>query len=69
MNELPKKIDHPLAVGDKVTAKRPSCQCKGARIEEVTGEVRKVIQNQMGWWYYLSTGITVRDVWVSDKVN
>lgn len=69
MNQLPTAITHPLAVGDKVTAKRPSCQCKGAKIEEVSGEVRKVIHNQMGWWYYLSSGITVRDIWVSHKAD
>lgn len=35
-------------------------------MQEVSGNVKKVIHNQMGWWYYLSSGVTVRDIWVKN---
>lgn len=64
MNQLNTPITHPLAVGTKVTANRPSCPCKGAKIQSVTGVIQKIIHNQTGYWYYLGTGTTVKDLWV-----
>lgn len=66
MNQIIPPIEHPLSVDAHVTAQRPSCQCRGATMQEVSGNVKKVIHNQMGWWYYLSSGVTVRDIWVKN---
>ena len=58
-------IVHPLAVDTKITAMKPSCPCKNAKYEQVVGIVKKVIQNQAGYWYYLGDiGVTVRGDWI-----
>lgn len=57
-------INHPIPLETKVTAMRPSCPCKNATYEEVKGVVKKIIQNQAGFWYYLDVGITIRGDWV-----
>jgi hypothetical protein len=64
MNQINTPVEHPVAVGITVVANRPSCPCKGATFSLVEGAVRKVIHNQTGYWYYLSTGITVRGEWI-----
>jgi hypothetical protein len=65
MNEINAPVTHPIAVGQRLTAKRPQCPCKGSAFTEVTGTVGKAISNQTGWWYYLSdVGVTVRGEWV-----
>ena len=56
--------NHPIPLETKVTAMRPSCPCKNARYEEVKGVVKKIIQNQAGFWYYLDVGITIRGDWI-----
>lgn len=53
-------IQHPIAINTTVTANRKTCQCRGGKLEEVTGRVLKVIRNQSGFWYYLDIGATVR---------
>lgn len=58
-------IQHPLATNVTVVATRKTCQCRGGKMEEVTGKVLKVIRNQSGFWYYLDTGITIK----SDQVT
>jgi hypothetical protein len=57
-------INHPIPLETSVTALRPSCPCKNAKYEEVKGVVKKIIQNQAGFWYYLDVGITIRGDWV-----
>lgn len=57
-------INHPLPVETKITAMKPSCPCKNASYEAVTGIIKKVIQNQSGYWYYLDIGITIRGIWI-----
>jgi hypothetical protein len=64
MNQIPTPITHPLTENVTVRANRPSCPCKGATYERVEGIVKKIIPNQSGYWYYLSTGITVKDAWI-----
>jgi hypothetical protein len=58
-------ISHPLAVDKIVRVNRPSCKCRGAKMETVQGTIKKVITNQAGIWYYLGNiGITVKADWV-----
>lgn len=57
-------VVHPLPLETKVTAMKPSCPCKNAKYEQVTGVVKKMIQNQSGYWYYLDIGITIRGEWI-----
>ncbi len=57
-------INHPLVLDTKIKASRPRCQCKGGGTEIVIGVIKKVISNNTGNWYYLSTGVTVQDRWV-----
>lgn len=57
-------IQHPLAVGVKIRAMKPSCPCKNAKYEAVDGVIMKVIRNQSGYWYYLDVGTTVRSDWI-----
>lgn len=59
-------VDHPIALGKRIHAMRPNCPCKAAKLEPVEGVVQKVIQNQSGVWYFLSTGITVKAAWVDN---
>lgn len=58
------RVTHPIPLETKVHALRPSCPCKNAKHEAVDGVVKKIIQNQAGFWYYLDTGITIRGDWV-----
>lgn len=58
-------VSHPIPLETKVTALRPSCPCKNAKFEEVKGVIKKIIQNQAGFWYYLDIGITIRGDWIS----
>lgn len=58
-------IAHPIPLETKVIASRPSCPCKNAKYELVTGVIKKMIQNQSGFWYYLDLGITVRGDWIT----
>jgi len=58
-------IQHPLEVNQRVEVDRPSCACKGAKIEKMDGTIGKVIKNHTGYWYFLSDrGITVKSEWV-----
>lgn len=57
-------IAHPLALETKVTASKPSCPCKAATHMLVSGVIKKVIQNQAGYWYYLDSGITIKGDWI-----
>ena len=66
MNQHNAPIDHPLALEKFVIAKRPSCACVGAHMIMSEGVIKKVIKNNSGHWYYLSTGVTVRDIWITD---
>lgn len=66
MNQIPTPVQHPLAIGDRAVAKKPSCPCKGATFSNVDGVVMKVIHNQTGYWYYLSSGVTIRGEWVTE---
>lgn len=60
-------VEHPLAVGQRVYAKRPTCACKAAKLEPVEGTIGKVIKNHSGYWYYLTErGITVKGDWVDN---
>lgn len=59
-------VSHPIAVDKVIKVSRPSCQCKGAKIENLQGKVKKVIKNNSGFWYYLDIGVTVRADWVTD---
>lgn len=69
MNEI-KHLSTPLAVGNRVTAKRPQCPCKGSAFTVVEGTIGKVITNQSGAWYYLSdVGVTIRHDWVSAVIK
>lgn len=62
-------IPHPIAVDTVVIVNRPSCQCRGAKIETVQGQIKKVITNQAGIWYYLDVGVTVKADWVQSIVR
>lgn len=62
-------IHHPLAVDTKVLVNRPSCQCKGAKITQVTGTIKKIINNHKGTWYYLDIGYTVSSEWILQVVK
>ena len=53
-------IEHPVSLNTFVKGRRKSCACKNAKWIDFDGEVRKVIKNQTGIWYYLSTNVTVR---------
>lgn len=64
MNQIYPVVNHPIALEKRVHALRPSCPCKGAKLEPVEGVVKKVIHNQAGWWYYLDIGVTVKGQWV-----
>lgn len=58
-------VQHPIAVGKRIIADRPSCPCRGAQIIKTEGVVGKVIQNNAGFWYYLTdVGVTVKGEWV-----
>ena len=57
-------VIHPLALDTKITAMKPSCPCKNAKYEQVVGVVKKIIQNQSGYWYYLDIGVTIRGDWI-----
>lgn len=63
-------VNHPLKEGQVVRANRPSCQCRGAKIESVQGTIKKVITNHAGVWYYLGdVGITVKGEWVQEVIK
>lgn len=65
MNQIFAAVDHPIAEGKRVHAMRPSCPCKGAKLEPFEGTVGKVIHNSSGYWYFLTEpGITVKGAWV-----
>jgi hypothetical protein len=53
-------INHPLKEGDQVLAKIKTCACTGGQPQEVRGKILKVIHNQSGYWYYLSTRHTIK---------
>lgn len=58
-------INHPIKLGAKIHANRPSCPCKGAKLIPVTGTVGKVIHNHTGYWYYLTdVGVTIKGEWI-----
>lgn len=57
-------VNHPIPLEKKVSAMRPSCACRNAKLERVEGVVKKVIHNQAGYWYYLDIGVTVKGDWV-----
>jgi hypothetical protein len=65
MNQIV-NIKHPLVVGDRIRANRPVCPCKGGGTTPVVGAIQKVITNHTGNWYYLNTGVTVQDKWVTE---
>ena len=56
---------HPLALNTLVKGMKPSCQCRGAKTLPFEGKVLKVIKNHLGHWYYLDSGVTVRDQWIT----
>lgn len=62
-------VSHPIPLDKVIKVNRPSCQCRGAKIETVQGKIKKVITNQAGIWYYLDIGVTVRADWVESIVN
>lgn len=53
------KLEHPLPLETKVIVNKPSCQCRGAKMQQVNGIIKKVINNHKGIWYYLDIGYTV----------
>lgn len=59
-------IQHPLSEGITVEGTRPSCPCRGAKMLPYKGVIKKVIANPNGTWYYLDTGITVKDSTVTN---
>ncbi len=62
-------VQHPLEVGKKIAVNKPSCNCRGAKIELVEGTIGKVIKNHSGYWYYLTDlGVTVKSEWVQRVV-
>lgn len=62
-------VEHPLSEGQTIRANRPSCQCRGAKLESVEGMIKKVIKNQAGFWYYLDIGVTVKGEWVQQVLR
>lgn len=62
-------VSHPISLEKEVSVARPSCQCRGAKIEHIVGVVKKVIKNNTGYWYYLDvgkgSGVTVKADWVT----
>lgn len=64
-------IVHPIELNTKVKSRKPPCACKGpnAPWEETVGLVRKVINNHSGTWYFLSSGSTVRDEWITEIIK
>lgn len=59
-------FNHPLPLNTKVRANKPNCPCKGGGTTPVSGSILKIINNQMGYWYYLDIGSTVQDKWITD---
>lgn len=59
-------VSHPIALEKVVSVTRPSCQCRGAKLEHLQGKIKKVIKNNSGFWYYLDTGITVKAEWITE---
>lgn len=57
-------LQHPLAVGTQVEASRPRCSCVGGGFIPISGQIQKVIQNHMGTWYFLSSGVTIKADWI-----
>ena len=53
-------ISHPIPINSTVEVLKPICPCNGGGVEVVIGKVLKVIENQAGFWYYLTLGITVK---------
>lgn len=59
-------VAHPIALDTKIRAEKPNCPCKGGGMIPVVGVVKKIIHNQTGYWYYLSSGVTVSSAWVKE---
>lgn len=59
-----KAITHPLKEGQIVVGNKPVCPCTGQKFKQVSGIIKKVIRNQSGYWYYLDSGITIKDNWI-----
>ena len=54
------ELKHPLREGNEVIARIKTCACTGGQPIEVRGIIQKVIHNQSGYWYYLSTRHTIK---------
>lgn len=48
-----------------VTANRPKCKCKGGGTEQITGIIKKIINNPTGTYYYLDIGTTIKSDWIT----
>lgn len=57
-------------IGDNVTAQRPTCSCKNARMETLTGKIVKVVNsaNTNQVWYLLDSNKTIKHEWIT-QVN
>ena len=66
MNQIYGHINHPLPINTKIKATKPRCQCKGGGVDTIIGDIKKVITNQTGHWYYLNIGSTVSAAWVQE---
>lgn len=56
-------ITHPLPLNTNITATKKQCACRGQqKTNTVSGAILKIIKNHQGYWYYLSSGNTVRDI-------
>lgn len=53
-----------LNINTFVIANKPSCPCKKPSIVTVQGSIKKIINNQSGIWYYLSSGHTIKHDWI-----
>lgn len=62
-------INHPLPLNTKIKADKPNCPCKGGGTSTTIGTISKIIQNQSGIWYYLSSGTTISSKWITQIYN
>jgi hypothetical protein len=62
-------LTHPLSLNTKVRAAVAGCACRGGKLELTEGAILKVITNQQGYWYYLSSGRTVSQNQIQAVLN
>ncbi|RWZ87315.1 MAG: hypothetical protein EO766_12380 [Hydrotalea sp. AMD] len=57
-------MNNNLPLNSFIIAKKPECPCRGGGFTQVQGTIQKIISNQSGTWYYLSSGSTINADWI-----